>query len=48
MTEAVFVAEPSRLLIAAAVGIVLLLLLIIKFKILGLEPECQFQLWSAQ
>ena len=33
MTEAVFVAEPSRLLIAAAVGIVLLLLLIIKFKI---------------
>ncbi len=33
MTEAVFVAEPLRLLIAAAVGIVLLLLLIIKFKI---------------
>ena len=33
MTEAVFTAEPSRLLIAAAVGIVLLLLLIIKFKI---------------
>ena len=33
MTEAVFAAEPSRLLIAAAVGIVLLLLLIIKFKI---------------
>ena len=33
MTEAVFVAEPSRLLIAAAVGIILLLLLIIKFKI---------------
>ena len=33
MTEAVFAAEPSRLLIAAAAGIVLLLLLIIKFKI---------------
>ena len=58
MTEAVFAAEPSRLLIAATVGIILLLLLIIKFKIhpvlsllisaLGSEPECQFQLWSAQ
>lgn len=33
MTEAVFTAEPARLLIAAAVGILLLLLLIIKFKI---------------
>ena len=33
MTEAVFAAEPSRLLIAAAAGIVLLLLLIIKFKL---------------
>ena len=32
MTEAVFAADPSRLLIAAAAGIVLLLLLIIKFK----------------
>ena len=33
MTEAVFAAEPTRLLIAAAVGIILLLLLIIKLKI---------------
>ena len=33
MTEAVFAAEPSRLLSAAAAGIILLLLLIIKFKI---------------
>lgn len=33
MTEAVFAAEPTRLLIAAAVGIILLLLLIIKIKI---------------
>lgn len=33
MTEAVFAADPARLLIAAATGIVLLLLLIIKFKI---------------
>ena len=33
MTEAVFAADPARLLIAAAAGIVLLLLLIIKFKI---------------
>ena len=33
MTEAVFVAEPTRLLIAATVGIILLLLLIIKIKI---------------
>ena len=33
MTEAVFAAEPTRLLIAAAAGIILLLLLIIKFKI---------------
>ena len=32
MTEAVFAADPTRLLIAAAAGIVLLLLLIIKFK----------------
>mgnify|MGYP000367503151 CR=1 FL=1 len=53
MTEPVFVAESARLLIAAGAGIILLLLLIIKFKIhpilsllisawlLGLEPECQ-------
>lgn len=33
MTEPVFAADPTRLLIAAAVGIILLLLLIIKFKI---------------
>ena len=33
MTEVVFAAEPSRLLIAASAGIVLLLLLIIKFKL---------------
>ena len=33
MTEAAFAAEPSRLLIAAVAGIVLLLLLIIKFKL---------------
>ena len=33
MTEVVFAAEPSRLLIAVAAGIVLLLLLIIKFKL---------------
>lgn len=33
MTEPVFTAEPTRLLLAAAVGIMLLLLLIIKFKI---------------
>ena len=33
MTEPVFAAEPSRLLIAAVAGIILLLLLIIKFKI---------------
>ena len=33
MTEAVFSADPARLLIAAAAGILLLLLLIIKFKI---------------
>ena len=33
MTEAVFAAEPARLLIAAAAGIALLLLFIIKFKI---------------
>ena len=32
MTEAVFLADPTRLLIAAAAGIILLLLLIIKFK----------------
>ncbi len=32
MTEAVFAADPTRLLVAAAAGIVLLLLLIIKFK----------------
>ena len=32
MTEAVFAADPTRLLIAAAAGIILLLLLIIKFK----------------
>ena len=32
MTDAVFVAAPSRLLIAAAAGILLLLLLIIKLK----------------
>ena len=33
MTEPVFVAESARLLIAAGTGIILLLLLIIKFKI---------------
>ena len=33
MTETVFAAEPSRLLIAAVAGILLLLLLIIKFKL---------------
>ena len=33
MTEPVFAADPTRLLIAAAVGIILLLLLIIRFKI---------------
>lgn len=33
MAEPVFAADPTRLLIAAAVGIILLLLLIIKFKI---------------
>lgn len=33
MTEVVFMAEPSRLLIAAVAGIAILLLLIIKFKI---------------
>ena len=33
MAEPVFQAEPSRLLIAAVAGILLLLLLIIKFKI---------------
>ena len=33
MTEPVFQAEPARLLIAAAAGVVLLLVLIIKFKI---------------
>ena len=33
MEQTVFVAEPTRLLIAAAVGIVVLLLLIIKFKL---------------
>lgn len=33
MTEPVFAAEPARLLIAAAVGILLLLLLIIRFKL---------------
>ena len=33
MTEAVFAADPARLLIAAAAGILLLLLLIIKFKV---------------
>lgn len=33
MTEPVFAADPTRLLIPAAVGIILLLLLIIKFKI---------------
>ena len=33
MTEIVFAAEPSRLLIAAAAGILLVLLLIIKFKL---------------
>ena len=32
MTEPVFAADPTRLLIAAAVGIILLLLLIIRFK----------------
>lgn len=32
MTDAVFAADPARLLIAAAAGILLLLLLIIKFK----------------
>ena len=33
MTDAVFAAQPARLLIAAAAGIVLLLLLIVKFKL---------------
>ena len=33
MEQTVFVANPTRLLIAAAVGIVVLLLLIIKFKL---------------
>lgn len=33
MTDAVFAADPTRLLIAAAAGIILLLVLIIKFKI---------------
>ena len=33
MTDPVFVAESARLLIAAGTGIILLLLLIIKFKI---------------
>ena len=32
MTNAVFAADPARLLIAAAAGLLLLLLLIIKFK----------------
>ena len=32
MTEAVFLADPTRLLIAAAAGIILFLFLIIKFK----------------
>ena len=43
MTEAVFAADPARLLIAAAAGILLLLLLIIKFKIhpvLSLADHC--------
>ena len=33
MTDAVFAADPIRLLIAAAAGIILLLVLIIKFNI---------------
>ena len=33
MTDPVFAANPARLLIAAALGIVLLLILIIKFKV---------------
>lgn len=33
MTDPVFAADPARLLIAAAAGIALLLLLIIKFKV---------------
>lgn len=33
MTEPIFAADPARLLIASAAGIILLLLLIIKFKI---------------
>ena len=33
MEEAVFVADPARLLIAAAVGIIVLLVLIIRFKL---------------
>ena len=33
MTEVVFAADPTRLLIAAAVGIILLLALIIRFKL---------------
>lgn len=33
MTDAIFAADPIRLLIAAAAGIILLLVLIIKFKI---------------
>lgn len=33
MEQTVFVANPTRLLIAAAVGIIVLLILIIKFKL---------------
>ncbi len=55
MEQTVFVANPTRLLIAAAVGIVVLLLLIIKFKlhpvismmiaaiIIGSALECHLQ-----
>ena len=33
MEQTVFVADPTRLLIAAAVGIIVLLVLIIRFKL---------------
>ena len=55
MEQTVFVANPTRLLIAAAVGIIVLLILIIKFKlhpvismmiaaiIIGVELGCHLQ-----
>ena len=43
MTEPVFVAESARLLIAAGTGIILLLLLIIKFKI---HPILSLLIWK--